>query len=383
MKTITLFLCLGLLSTACGKKSGGEDVRAEKPHTGSPLLNPNSPANELVAEAVRVGDIPVTRLAIERGANVDLMLANGSTLLTEAIGSNYTELVDVLLAAGANASRRDRNGRIPVLFAMFLNRGGLARRLIRHGADIDTIDNQGRSILMLAIEVQDVATAEWLLEEGANLDIVDNEGKTAAVLARNFGNTSLFQAIELRQNVTSGVTSEEVLRRIFEQGDVESLRAALIRSPSILRVPLPTGPVFQVVQGARPSKIIEMLQLVLDQGLPVDGQPTDPRSPLSEAAARGLGDVVDFLILRGANIEHKDELGWTPLIHAIRGNQPVSAARLLERGARRSYNYLMNDRTTIMNGCSFMRDITTTNDLERDRLRELRRVLKCPGRGLF
>ena len=296
---------MGLFSVACGKKSEDSKASIDTSRPASQLASANTSAKDYITEAVTIGDVASTQAAINRGANVDLMLPNGSSLLTYAITNNFGAVVTALLSGGADHGRVDRHGKAPLLVAMFHQRSEMARELIANGALINSRDSQGRSILMLAIEQLDSLLAEWLMDQGADLDIIDNEGKTAATLAREVGLDALVRAIDLRVSLTEGVSSEELLRQVFQQTDVEGLRIALQRSPSILRIPMATSPLFQAIQGVRTSKITEMVQLILDQGISPDGQASDPRSPLSEAAARGLPEIIEMLARRGAPIEQR------------------------------------------------------------------------------
>ena len=54
---------------------------------------------------------------------------------------------------------------------------------------------------------------------------------------------------------------------------------------------------------------------------------------LTLAAAGGYDELVDLLISRGANLEHRDKKGCTPLILAASGGYPVTVAILLEHNA--------------------------------------------------
>jgi len=54
---------------------------------------------------------------------------------------------------------------------------------------------------------------------------------------------------------------------------------------------------------------------------------------LTLAAAGGYDELVELLISRGANIEHRDKKGCTPLILAASGGYPVTVAILLEHNA--------------------------------------------------
>lgn len=55
--------------------------------------------------------------------------------------------------------------------------------------------------------------------------------------------------------------------------------------------------------------------------------------PLHWAAARGHPKMIEFLLLRGANIETKDHQGWTPLFWAVFWSRLNAVRYLLDKGA--------------------------------------------------
>lgn len=383
MKTFCSLILLGLLATACGKKTEDKSPPKTAPSLSNQLINSNLTPNSLIEAAVQVGDVEATQVAIGRDANIDLILPNGSTLLTHAVANNFSSVAQILLDAGADARKRDRNGQNPVILAMELNQSNIAQQLLLHGASIDAQDLKGRSLLLMSIAQKDEEMAEWLIDQGANLDLIDFEGVSAAKLAQDLGLTNLVKLIDLRMNLAEGMSSEEVLKLIFQQVDVEGLRIALQKSPSILRIALATSPLFQAVQGEVRSKIPEMALLILDQGLSPNGQSSDPRSPLSEAAFRGLTETVELLIKKGAEIEYKDGFGQSALLHAVMGNQPSTVSKLIESNAKKNYYYHMNDRRNYMSACSYAKRFVITNDLEKERNKEIRNILMCSGRRFY
>ena len=79
-----------------------------------------------------------------------------------------------------------------------------------------------------------------------------------------------------------------------------------------------------------------MKQLV-DQGADLEAKWSD-RTPLLWAAREGYEDVVELLLDCGADLEAKDELGWTPLSHTAENGQAVIVKLLLDCDARFKLN---------------------------------------------
>lgn len=59
----------------------------------------------------------------------------------------------------------------------------------------------------------------------------------------------------------------------------------------------------------------------------------DFASPLHQAAAAGMLQVLRLLLRKGADANAADEGGWTPLMLAVRGSRVAAVEALLEAGA--------------------------------------------------
>ncbi|MFP4026211.1 MAG: ankyrin repeat domain-containing protein [Candidatus Brocadiia bacterium] len=58
------------------------------------------------------------------------------------------------------------------------------------------------------------------------------------------------------------------------------------------------------------------------------------RTALHKAAGHGHQQIVEFLLAKGADINARDKLGYTPLMFAIHGRKSEVAVWLIEKGAR-------------------------------------------------
>ncbi len=90
-------------------------------------------------------------------------------------------------------------------------------------------------------------------------------------------------------------------------------------------------------QGHTPTvKALVARNTLLAGFLVKQGAKLDVNAVLHETARLGSADrdVIDFLVKQGANIDHQDEQGDTPLHTAIRHDQRVVVKYLLNKGAR-------------------------------------------------
>ena len=74
---------------------------------------------------------------IEKGADVNVADANGSTSLTIASMFGFTDIARLLIDHGAQVNTKNKNGNTPLLYACARGHLGIARLLMARGADVD------------------------------------------------------------------------------------------------------------------------------------------------------------------------------------------------------------------------------------------------------
>lgn len=78
---------------------------------------------------------------------------------------------------------------------------------------------------------------------------------------------------------------------------------------------------------------LEIVKLLVTHGASVDLLNRAKETPLQVASAGGFAAIVQYLSECGANINHVNKHGFTPLIHAMRCNHPNVVETLLRLGA--------------------------------------------------
>jgi ankyrin repeat protein len=115
--------------------------------------------------AAKAGDLPIMKLLIEHGANVDLPTATGITPLMAAAGNGSANLdtrgryktedqavqaVELLLKSGAGINARDRNGQTALHGAAGWGFNSLVKTLAANKVDLAAKDSQGRTAADIA-----------------------------------------------------------------------------------------------------------------------------------------------------------------------------------------------------------------------------------------
>jgi ankyrin repeat protein len=191
----------------------------------------------LLAGAVRFGRPDTVELLLKNGANPNLAApGNGTTALHHAAALGDIPVARLLLNHGADIELRDSQGMTPLLFATFCGADDTheAPRLGRHKAKappvdearqrriiefllknkatLDAVDHGGHSALHAAALNDNAAAARLLLERGLERDQADGDG-------------------EMPIHVAAGCGSISVLKVLLEAGADANSRASFGRRP--------------------------------------------------------------------------------------------------------------------------------------------------------
>jgi ankyrin repeat protein len=239
--------------------------------------------------AVRGGHLETVRTLLDKGADVNETAGNGLSVLVLAIINAHYELAAFLLERGAdpNAAGQGWTALHQVVSTPRLSYGrfphppqsgrilplDLAKRLLDRGADVNArmtavtlgdgyrtrFNRLGATPLHLAAKGAYPEMMRLLLDGGADLHATTAEGTTALMLA-------------------AGVA-------IFNEGDDAGTEA----------------------------ETLEAVTLCVDRGADVNQTDGNGETALHGAAYRGHNPVVSYLVSKGARLDIKNRVGWSPL----------------------------------------------------------------------
>lgn len=151
-----------------------------------------SVSGDVLASAVRRGDLRVIALLIERGAEVNP--ASGPLPLTGAAQTGNLELIELLLKHGADPNLPNSSAAMPLPAAVNAHQYDAARLLLEHGANPNTpLPDRARTPPMALsghTDTGDPAMARLLVERGADVNSADEHGVTALSYALKGGSNT-------------------------------------------------------------------------------------------------------------------------------------------------------------------------------------------------
>jgi ankyrin repeat protein len=342
---------------ALASVNGSTPMIARLLEAGADPNLPNPEGETPLMTAARTGNAESIETLLAHGAEVDEVEAwRGQTALMWAAAQNQVAAVDALLAAGADPNARSGRGFTPVLFAAREGHVDVLGALVRAGADVDdALPSNGMSALVLAVYNAQYDFAKALLDLGADPDAAGN-GWTAlhqVVWTRNpnlgrnppfpvpLGDLDAFDLVralaaaganlDARQTGEPRDGNRNVLNRI---GSTPFLQAAKVADAAMMQllVDLGADPSLVTEEGATPlmaaagvgiwkigenpgtnDEALEAVELAWKLGNDVNAADIHGDTALHGAIHRGAGNIVQFLVEKGADIDAVNDKGWSAL----------------------------------------------------------------------
>ncbi|KAK9746233.1 Ankyrin repeats (3 copies) [Popillia japonica] len=222
-----------------------------------------------------------------KGANPNIQDKNGDTPLHLSAKNNYIHMTELLLANGAVCNVENEDGRTPLYFAVLTGNPNIVRLLLDDAADVHIFDNNGLTPLHFS---DDVAVLKLLLQRGCDANIVNKENEVLPLICAIYrGNYDAIKTLIL--------TGKARLDLADKNGNLP-LHAAIDR------------------------KSIEIVQFLLSKGAQVNAANKDGVTALYCATYKKQPYIMDLLLRNGADINVRNSNLETSLHCA------VSTARL-------------------------------------------------------
>jgi uncharacterized protein len=198
------------------------------------------------------------------------------------------------------------------------------KQMLDGGFDPHSATKAGTTALMMA--APDAAKMKLLIDQGAAVNARAKTGYSALMVTAQYGASAtpainllldhgaevrtaegqqppMFHATPLFLAAYSG--NAEILARLHDAGDK-------LDQPMVLIGTSPTTP----AAGAVRLGNLAVLHKLLDLGVPADAVEPSGLTLLDRAVLGNQVEVAQLLIARGADVNHADKIGFTPLLYA-------------------------------------------------------------------
>ena len=222
---------------------------------------------------------------LKSDAKQEIVAAQGGAALIWAAAHNDKAIVDLLLNAGANPKAVNDFGATALYAAADFSDPAVTKSLLAAGADPNLALASGETPVMSAAQKGNVETVRALLEAGANPNAKEKNGGQTALMWATAGGYSPVTAelVKHKADVNALSKTGSTALMFAARGDLGSVRTLLDA-------------------GANPNLEI----------------PDWKGTALTIASTMGQPDIVEALLAKGADINHRDENSFTALHAAVR-----------------------------------------------------------------
>ena len=238
-----------------------------------------------------------------RTEDVNRRNADGSTPLQWAVHAGDVAEVKRLLGAGADVSIANHYGATPMSLAAEVGNADMLEVLLEVGANADSPDPDGQTALQAVARTGNVDAARLLLNHGATVDARETwGGQTALMWASARRHPAMMELlISKGADVNARSTDRNYQRHVTAEGRPKNLDS---------------GGLTPLLYAAR-ENCLACVELLLENRADVDLPDPDGVAPLLVAIMNANWDLARRLIVAGADVNHWDVYGETPLFTAI------------------------------------------------------------------
>jgi ankyrin repeat protein len=324
---------LELIKTLLDK---GVDVNGKNRTGGTPLT-----------AAVANGQLDVARLLIETGADVNARDHFGRTALMEAAHIGRLELVALLIEKGADVNAKGHTSgerdmalhnhreaehlmSVPgsttaLMEAAWRNNVDIIKLLIDNGANVESKDEYGRTAFRNAISAKNIEIAELLLKRGANVNSKNRAGETALLEA-----VGHIEIVKFLLDKGIDLPSPTILMRVVYSRDLETLELLLDKGANP-NAKYPNGRTLLMEAAAADHHLTPWYKKLGDLSLRIIFM--NPFAPVYRSGERDP-QIVKLLLQKGADVNAKDQDGWTALKRAQERGAKEIVEMLKAHGAK-------------------------------------------------
>ncbi|XP_050364977.1 protein VAPYRIN-LIKE-like [Argentina anserina] len=271
----------------------------------------------LLGPAIASGDSNLVSSLIDAGGDVNKKVSDFGCLLSLAVRSGSVEVAKILIASGCKFDSSVLHD------AVAMNRVDLVEIMCESFPELDVnwVDSDCRTSIHIAAGNGHVEMLKFCVSVGGSVEVWDRKGWTPLHCAAEKGHLEPTKFLLECSNVKYVITKngKTAFDLAAENGHLNLL--SLLRFDDVL------------LRAARLDDA-HGLKSCLAEGAEVNGRDQNGWTPLHRAAFKGRIECVKVLLNHGAQLDVVDNAGYTPLHCAVEAGHVQVALLLVAHGAR-------------------------------------------------
>lgn len=303
---------------------------------GADINVKNKEGVALLMEACGGCELDKVKFLVENGADVNIKNKHNCTPFMLACQRGYIDIVKFLAENDASIDDTDSNGNNALIRICKKERDlscnyKILSFLLDNGINVNARNNQGESGLMLACEQGSIKIAKFLVQNDANVDITDNNGNTALarickyqkfVYCNQISLSNLANSLDQDQDQDQGHDTVSMIICAAESGRMDIVEL-LVKKGADTNVADQNGSTILI--NACEGGWIDIVKFLVNNGANVHATDNNGNNALMRIFRKHNNqplnkkiffEIVQFLIEKGVNVNDKNIVGISPLMHA-------------------------------------------------------------------
>ena len=264
--------------------------------------------------AALAGNTKTVENLIKTGADFKSKDNDGNGVLMKAVAGNNRQTFNKIIETGLSPDEPNNFGVRPLHVAVKAGYDDMVKNLLKQGADVNSKDPQGNTPLMLAVDNGDTKVVNDILAYQPDIMVKNNEGETAYDIAFKKGYGGIKRTLE--NMVKDGDTLTELLFNRAAVNDLQGVETALSKGARINGTDTATGN--NVLFTAAANNFRQLSAKLIEKGADVNHLNIKGNTPLIVAVISADKPMVDLLIKSGAFVNARNNTGDTALIWAVK-----------------------------------------------------------------
>ncbi|CAI9737750.1 E3 ubiquitin-protein ligase MIB2-like [Octopus vulgaris] len=244
-----------------------------------------------------VGHIKSVKLILQSEQDSNVVRNNGFTALHIACDKGFTDIADLLIRYKSDINMVSTSGDTALHIACSKKFVDVVKLLVKFDADVNIVNSHGYTALHIACDKECTDIANFLIQSKSDINMVSASGYTALHIACNKGFTDIVDLL-----IQSGADINKK-----DKYNESSLHCAVLRQHQ------------------------DIVKLILSQAeVEFDIRNTHDQTPFLQAVSKGNLEIMQMLVLKGADLDAINKDGDNCLHIALREKMFHSESKHLE-----------------------------------------------------